>query len=375
MLYRRVSSRHPFEIPLNGFSLTIPADYIGIHAHKFPTNPSVPASPDPAPRFRYGAFRCHDGAQGKFLWSRLNPSNGVYDWTHSDAYINYYHGQGKSVCFTLVSTPTWAATTADLDPYGIVGGGSPPTSQVHVSTFITQLVTRYLGKIKWLEIWNEPNFVVGSFWQGTAAQLATLSDTVRMAAKAVDPNINILSPGLNNITTMDSFLTAQDPTSLNFGHQVIDGLAFHPYNSTALVFDALNMELNAPRVQRARFAVAKVGSPGMPVFATESGISGTPADQTVTDFYALPTEARKARNFRMLAINAALGVQALFLYSYGTAQTGLSGDLVNDTNGAAAGVDAFYPACGRTFTAGSITQNRVTGVVTMRASDGWHAAL
>lgn len=356
------------EVPLNGVALTIPSDYIGISSSAWPSNPSIPTAPDPEPGFNFGFFRVHDSAKGRFLWSRINTANGVYDWTTADAYINYFDGIGKKTWFTLVSTPAWAATSVvNNDPYGQPGGASRPSSAAFTSAFVTALVTRYLGKIKWLEIWNEPRYVVGSFWEDTAAQLVQMGNTVRTAALAVDPTIKIMAPGLNHNTEMDQFLAAQDPTSLNFGYQIIDGLAFHPYESLPSIYDSENSSLDPPRIARVRFANNKVGTPSRLAYVSEFGVNGSLVSAQMLAFLALSAADRKAYLARVLAINAARGVQNFCLYGYGF---GNCGDLIKDNDGVVAAVKEFYFACGRTYLANSITQNWRTGVVTMTDCTG-----
>lgn len=363
---RALCPRPPDEIPLNGVDITIPADYVGISAARYPTNPSNPAAPDPAPAFGYGTFRVHDSAMGRFFWSRLNTANGVYDWTHADAYLPHYNALGKSIWFTLVSTPAWAATsTANTDPYGQPGGASPPASTTSVQTFLTALLTRY-PYIKYVEIWNEPRYVVGSFWEGTAAQLVTHANAVYTTVKGINSSIKVLAPGLNHPTELDQFLSAQDPVSTKFGYECIDGLAFHPYEALGTVADALNYSLDPPRVERARLGMNKVGRPSMPLYVSEYGVSGS-VDATLAAFLALPAADRKARIGRTLAIYAARGCQTFILYGYGWEYCG---NLQTDTTGVIAAVNEFHSACGKTFPAGSITVNRTTGAVTMTATDG-----
>lgn len=344
-----VKSNPIYPIILNDNAVPVPQNYIGLTFNGFPTNPSNPGAPEPAPQFNYGGFRTLDSGKGRFFWARLNPSNGVYDWNDLDDYMNYFAGLGKDCWFTLHSTPSWCASTTTLDPEGMVGGGSMPTSMTHVTTFITALCNRYLGQLTHLEIWNEPNMAAGTFWEGTAAQLVTLGKTVRDAAKAVDPSIIVLSPGFNHLTPMNTWLAAQDPVSGQFGYQIIDGLAFHPYTGTASYFDNINYASDPPRMYGAIYYKGRYGIPSIPVYVSEYGISGS-VDATIAAFLALPAEERRARIGRTLAIYAAMGAQSFYLYQYSAVQF-LCGDLVTDTNGVVAGVNDFYQVCGKTIKA------------------------
>ncbi len=82
-------------------------------------------------------------------WDRINPSNGVWDFSVTDSEVNYAISQGQQILGILHDPPQW------------VGGGTnaniPPLTTTQWSEFVRQVALRYRGKIAAYEIWNEPD--------------------------------------------------------------------------------------------------------------------------------------------------------------------------------------------------------------------------
>jgi len=97
---------------------------------------------------------------------------------------------------TAWGTPTWDSdTTGGCDPNS---GACPPLDIASGDTswknFITDLVNHEgVGKIRYLEVWNEPN-VHASFWLGTSSELVEMVVDAYNAAKAVDSAVLISTP-------------------------------------------------------------------------------------------------------------------------------------------------------------------------------------
>jgi hypothetical protein len=82
-------------------------------------------------------------------WDRINPSNGVWDFSVTDSEVNYALSQGQQILGILHDPPQW------------VGGGTnaniPPLTTTQWSEFVRQVALRYRAKIAAYEIWNEPD--------------------------------------------------------------------------------------------------------------------------------------------------------------------------------------------------------------------------
>lgn len=306
----------------------VPRDFVGMHAHRWPAG--NPVSPEPT--YSFGAARSHDydGA----AWYRIHLAPGVFDWRRLDAWVDVHTAAKRTLIYTLYGTPAWAAsTTVDNDVYGEPGGAAPPQDQRPVEEFILALVERYngggAGRIRFIEVWNEPAFSHRreDFWWGTAGELAEMGRTVARSAKRIDPHIRILSPGFNG--NLAGALTLRAPSledaqgspvyqylmaddgSGGTAAQWCDGIAFHCY-------DAPSSGPNrcfAQEILRLR-EMLRLMAVSAPLYDTEFGYL---ADDP---FHRLPPTEQAKTLRRCAAVQAALGVQALYLYAHDDALVG-----------------------------------------------------
>jgi len=88
----------------------------------------------------------------------------------------------------ILSTPAWAN--------GGKGLRYPPTDPDDISGFIYNLVDRYRGRVRYFEIWNEPD--VAAYWPPgpNAGQYMSLLRVAYTAAKRANPNAVVISGGL-----------------------------------------------------------------------------------------------------------------------------------------------------------------------------------
>lgn len=267
----------------------VPAKFTGMHAN-YPLK-------DTAPTYSYGVARSHDvtasdSANSPTKWYNIELSNGVYTWTGADAWITEQVAQGRDIVWTVYGTPQFhAASLAVTDGYGKVGGCSKPTSNSSLSAFVTALMTRYAGIITHLEVWNESPLdglaVSGGYFTGTAAEAAAMAKSCYQAAKAIDPNVVVLTPGFLSTyppetlsTVLPAFLNAPDGAG-GFGRQWIDGVALHPYHwlpvsDGFLEYSKWDVLVKQPLVTAA--LVAGGLSANYPLYSTEAGwiTSGDP---------------------------------------------------------------------------------------------------
>jgi hypothetical protein len=161
----------------------------------------------PWPSVSVGAVNS-SGEYPFLYWEALNPSNGVYKWADLDEYVNTISAKGKDIIYDFAIPPSWS--------------GYPSASKLTAWTnFVKAIVTRYCDKIKYWQLWNEPNS--SYFWSGTT------SDMVAMA-KAAYPIIKngggiVLTPAPQNVY---SYYWLQDYFAKG-GAAYTDVVAFHGY--------------------------------------------------------------------------------------------------------------------------------------------------
>src|SRR6202043_2962748 len=117
-------------------------------------------------------------------WGDLNPAPSVYDFSNLDVWIATAQAHNADIVYTFGETPAWASSspTTVCGTNGSPNGSCAPPNDLnadgtgsnqHWKDFVTAVVTRAAGKIKYWEIWNEPT-VVG-YWQGTNPQMLRLA--------------------------------------------------------------------------------------------------------------------------------------------------------------------------------------------------------
>lgn len=200
-------------------------EFFGMHISKSPANGGVweygtlvtcPLHPE----IGYGARRIWDTFTS---WKLLAPNAArTYNWTRMDAVVAETEALGQDMIYCLGGgTPNWAAGTA-VSP-GTQYNPAPPTSTTDWENWCTDFATRYAGRIKYYEIWNEPNLVTG--FSGTEGQLLALGTAAYPAIKAADPAAIVLSPcvtGFDGLYYLERYLKAG-------GAAYTDAISFHPY--------------------------------------------------------------------------------------------------------------------------------------------------
>jgi hypothetical protein len=153
--------------------------------------------------------RSHDMAGGKSRWQKIEYADGLYDWVDLDLWVNTHYAAGRDIAFVLFGTPSWAtARPSEANAYssGTYGAGgsnygiaAEPANLADWDNYCTAIATRYLGKIKYYEVWNEVNLT--SFFTGTKTILAQMVRRANQAIKAVDPTAKIISPSIQGWVT------------------------------------------------------------------------------------------------------------------------------------------------------------------------------
>lgn len=149
--------------------------------------------------------RSHDIAKGKGRWKFIQPTATYWDWADVDSWVNTHYKAGREMVFTLFGTPVWAsARPTEQGAYGPgnLGLQAEPANMADWNSFCTAVATRYRGKIKYYEVWNEPNYNNNGitttspyfYFSGTFAKLSEMVRRASQAIKSVDPTAKIISP-------------------------------------------------------------------------------------------------------------------------------------------------------------------------------------
>lgn len=172
-------------------------------------------------------------------WRNIERSSGVFTWDRLDNAVDQALANGLDIIYTLGCGPDWATVSPGMFA-GLYVGYNPhkPISNLVWNNWCTAVATRYIGKIKYYEIWNEVNdydtVSVGSGFTGTTSDIVNLTQQARQTILAIDPSAKILSPnfvkeegivsGIIGAVTLDGFL-AQG------GGDHCDIISVHGYNT------------------------------------------------------------------------------------------------------------------------------------------------
>jgi hypothetical protein len=218
-----------------GVAEALPATFFGMHINHRATA---------WPNAGFGSYRLWDDQTS---WSDINTSNGVYDWSNLDSWVSKAQQHNVQLMYTFGRTPKWASSApATSCNYGS-GQCVAPADYTRWDAFVTELAIRYKGKIKYYEMWNEPND--RGFWKGTTAQLVEMTNRAAKIIHSIDPDAEVLSPAATWASTppwvwLDGFLAAG-------GGPNLDGISFHGYTGNKKAEGILSIIDNMQKTQSA----------------------------------------------------------------------------------------------------------------------------
>ena len=125
-----------------------------------------------------------------FLWDDIESTEGKFNFSKYDSIVNLLTKNNINILGILDYSAGWAS-----------GNGlwnSPPKDNKLFVTFALRVISRYKDKIKYWEVWNEPDsFTYWAVQDGLKSYCALLKE-VYFAAKKIDPECKILNGGLAN---------------------------------------------------------------------------------------------------------------------------------------------------------------------------------
>lgn len=125
-----------------------------------------------------------------FSWNGIEKEQGRYDWRFWDNLIALAEANGIQLIPYVAYTPEWAAR----DTNGF--WKQPPRDPKLYADLMFTLATRYRGRIRSWEIWNEPDNK--DYWLGTAAEFAGLVMETTTRIREADPSAILVLGGMAN---------------------------------------------------------------------------------------------------------------------------------------------------------------------------------
>lgn len=183
------------------------------------------------------------------IWRLVETAPGVWDWSRYDALIDLYAHYNMEIQALLIGNVRWHSEQMHR-------GDAPPPEW---GEFARNFAERYRDRVRYVEIWNEPNHR-GSLFQKRPAFFVKLMELAWNNIKSVAPEMVVLTPGFTG--------TIGPEASVNFTRHVLEhGKGF--YETIAIhahgAFPSYIPHVNALNSMRREFDVP------VPWYANETG--------------------------------------------------------------------------------------------------------
>jgi len=230
-------------------SEVIPLTLFGMHVLRGATIARWPA-------VGFKTWRLHDNRVG---WADLEPRKGEWHFEKLDQYVSLAQQHRVEILLTLGQTPAWAAARPNEPSGGGAGHASEPREMAEWRTYVRTVATRYKGRIRAYEIWNEPN--LKEFFTGSPDQLVDMAREAHAILKDIDPANAVVSPGITRaygIPWLERYLSKG-------GAAYADVIGYHFYVTPERP-EAMIEVINAVKK-----ALARNGITQKPLWNTETG--------------------------------------------------------------------------------------------------------
>jgi len=269
-------------------STPIPLTFFGLHMHRADIS-------TPWPNVQFGSWRLWDSHT---TWAQLEPERGQWDWQALDKDVSLAEDHGVELLLTLGRSPHWASSRPNergRKANAMPGGMAEPRSLDDWREYVRTVATRYKGRIKAYEVWNEPN--LPNFFSGTPEAMRDLAREAYTTLKQVDPDIIVVSPsaaGPTGPSWMEEYLQLG-------GGKYADVIGWHFYlqrRPPEAIFDYM---------QRLRPILSSGGVGDKPIWNTEAGW---------TYFTNIDPSDGPAYVARSYILNWALGINRFYWYAW-----------------------------------------------------------
>jgi hypothetical protein len=202
-----------------------------------------------------------------FLWNTVEPVQGEFEWGATDRYMQEAEKKDMSVLAVLGYPPAWASTysPAERERLGLPENGKfanqsdryQPRDIEEWKDYVRAVVTRYKGRVKYWEIYNEVDFhppgMQASF-SGTTEDYFELLKTAYEVIKSVDSDAQVMPAGFSLIRGVTDSEMPLDLLEMGAA-EYFDIFALHGYTDNGTAETTVN--------------AARAAKPGVPIWMTE----------------------------------------------------------------------------------------------------------
>lgn len=126
-------------------------------------------------------------------WGGLEREKGVWDWTTMDRLVDLYGKNGMELQYILAFTPRWAAPESAQKSSDWLEWSRAVPEESAWRNYVSTFAKRYDGKIRFLEVWNEPDLY--GFFRGNPDDYMKMLKAAYEEIKKVDPDLKVMTGG------------------------------------------------------------------------------------------------------------------------------------------------------------------------------------
>jgi hypothetical protein len=195
-------------------------------------------------------------------WSAVEISKGSFDWTQVDRVVNYADSHDLSILFVIAYTPGWANSNK--------GFNYPPDNVSDWENFVRITVDRYKNKVKYWNIWNEPNSL-DFFALGKDVFVERIFLPAARVIRSTDPGAFIVGPGLAHLTSLNAEWYFWMKYILTQCSEYIDIVSHHIYKNEGVYYIYELLEIGEPLIPSVQSIIEETGHSSKPFWITETG--------------------------------------------------------------------------------------------------------
>jgi hypothetical protein len=223
----------------------------------------------------------------QFSWEEIEPlRKGEFDWVKYDRIVDLAGRYGMQLIARLDRPPDWTRQDNAFKT-------RPPDDLADYGDFVYAFVDRYRERVRYIQIWNEPNLTAEwGFQRVDAVAYTRLLEVAYRRAREADPNVVVLSGPLA-ITLEDASMRGNhnDLVFLEQMYQAGAGEFFDILSANAFGLDLPPEDppdpnvLNFRRTELHRALMVQYGDEDKPIWINEYGWNAAPihfADEILT---------------------------------------------------------------------------------------------
>ena len=258
----------------------VPLSYFGMHYLDLG---------NPYPPFAIGTWRIWSNG---VAWPQLEPASGVYNWSELDKIVSVAETHRvPHILYTISEVPAWNSSNPTAAKCFFAPGSCDPNpSDAEFIAFVNALTQRYCGRIKYYEVWNEPNGVNGTNWNASIPLFVTylkdaytaIHNTANCActgtrcspglAGGTNPNL-VLMPSLDDLGGLVAGTHGEVPWLRNFlaagAGNYFDIANLHSYRGPAGGYTVVGLEQFIPDVAAFKRVLDENQLRAKPIWNTE----------------------------------------------------------------------------------------------------------